>query len=172
MASTLTLDTTEPSRTYLYPPKKRNPFGTKVVWHTSMDVPGLTAMRSTLENLLEHLGKIQDKECLKAPSPIQDQQTTIDNFSIVGREGNGFARTIKDSIYVRVNNPTLNKSIGKHNLPHVWGGILVNIPELQFKHQRELPTHQQSQKISLTPPRTCQLCISADIDNIPQTWRS
>ena len=49
--------------------------------------------------------------------PTTDHQTTMDKFSIVGKESLGFARTIKESIYFRVNNPTLNKNIGKCNLP-------------------------------------------------------
>ena len=43
------------------------------------------------------------------------------------------ARTIKESIYIRVNNPTLNRNIGKYNLPHIWDNILFNIPELKMK---------------------------------------
>ena len=31
-------------------------------------------------------------------------------------EDQGLARTIKESIYIRVNNPTLNQNIGKYNL--------------------------------------------------------
>ena len=30
------------------------------------------------------------------------------------------ARNIKESIYIRVKNPTLNNNIGKFNLPHKW----------------------------------------------------
>ena len=79
------------------------------------------------------------KEHLKAPSPIFQHQSTsghetsIDNFKIIGREDNSLARTIKESIYIRVNNPTLNRNIGKYNLPHIWDNILFNIPELKMK---------------------------------------
>ena len=58
----------------------------------------------------------------------------MDNFSIVGREGHGFARIIKESIYIMVNNLTLNRNIGKYNLLYMWDGVLVKIPELQIKH--------------------------------------
>ena len=66
------------------------------------------------------------KEHLKAPSPIFLHQsnsghvTTLDNLKIIGREDNSLARNIKDSMYIRVNNPTLNRNIGKYNLPHIW----------------------------------------------------
>ena len=55
------------------------------------------------------------KEHLKAPSPIHDHSnitghsTTINNFSTVGREEHGLSRLIKESMYIRVNNPFLNK---------------------------------------------------------------
>ena len=65
------------------------------------------------------------RENLKIPSPTFDHQnntghtTTVENFRIIGREGNNMARAIKDAIYVRLNNPTLNKNTGKYNLPHI-----------------------------------------------------
>ena len=57
------------------------------------------------------------KEHLKAPSPIFEHQnktghtTSVENFKIMGREGQNMARAIKEAIYIRVNNPTL---IHKH----------------------------------------------------------
>ena len=79
------------------------------------------------------------KEHLKAPSPIFLHQnnsshvTTLDNFRIIGREDSSLARTIKESMYIRVNNPTLNSNIGKYNLPHIWDKLLFSIPELKKK---------------------------------------
>ena len=55
-------------------------------------------------------------EPLKQPSPIHGhiQETghtiTEHSFSIIGREDQGQARTIKESIFIRVNNPTLNQN--------------------------------------------------------------
>ena len=37
------------------------------------------------------------------------------------------------SIFIRVNNPTLNRNIGKFNLPHVWDRVLLNTPGLTLK---------------------------------------
>ena len=65
------------------------------------------------------------KEHLKEPSPIHNHgintghPTTLDNFQIIRREDHGIARTIKESIYIRVNNPTLNRNIGRFNLHHM-----------------------------------------------------
>ena len=79
------------------------------------------------------------KEHLKAPSPIFLHQsnsghvTILDNFKIIGREDNSLSRTIKESMYIRVNNPTLNRNIGKYNLSHIWDKILLPIQELKKK---------------------------------------
>ena len=72
------------------------------------------------------------KEHLKQPSPIHGHFQTMghliedQNFNIIGREDQGQARTIKESIYKRVNNPTLNQNIGKYNLNHIWDRVLFN----------------------------------------------
>ena len=53
------------------------------------------------------------KEHLKQPSPMHGHSQTTghsienNNFNIIGREDQGQARTIKESIYIRVNNPTI-----------------------------------------------------------------
>ena len=58
------------------------------------------------------------KEHLKQPSPIyvHIQQTghTIEDssFNIIGKEDRGQTRTMKESIYIRVNKPNLNQNIG------------------------------------------------------------
>ena len=65
------------------------------------------------------------KEHLKAPSAIHHHSTQTghttnhNNFQIIGREGHNLARNIKESIYIRVNNPSLNNNIGKFNLSHI-----------------------------------------------------
>ena len=79
------------------------------------------------------------KEHLKAPScmfeheNITGHKTTLENFKIIDREGQNMARAIKEAIYIRVNNPTPNRSIGKYNLPHIWNKVLCAIPELKTK---------------------------------------
>ena len=79
------------------------------------------------------------KEHLKIPSPIYDNSVifghsvTIDNFRIVGREDQNLLRTIKEALYIRVNNPSLNKNIGKYHLPHIWDEVLHNISELKLE---------------------------------------
>ena len=81
------------------------------------------------------------KEHLKAPSLIYEHQnntghiTSVENFRIIGREDHNIARAVKEAMYIRVNNPTLNRNIGKYNLPNLWDGILHSIPELKINKQ-------------------------------------
>ena len=65
-------------------------------------------------------------------SNISGHSVTIDNFSIVGREDQNLKRAIKGVLYIRRNNPSLNKNIGKYHVPHMWDEVLVNITELQL----------------------------------------
>ena len=79
------------------------------------------------------------KEHLKAPSAIHHHSTLTghttnqNNFQIIGREGHNLARNIKESIYIRVNNPSLNNNIGKFNLSHTWDRVLLNSKGLTLK---------------------------------------
>ena len=58
------------------------------------------------------------KEHMKCPSPIHDHHITtghdisINTFSIVGREDQNLARSIKEAIFIRVNDLFLNRNIG------------------------------------------------------------
>ena len=84
------------------------------------------------------------REHLKQPSPIHahiqqtGHTTTSNNFNIIGREDQGLARTIKESIYIRVNNPMLNRNIGKYNLNHIWDRVLFNTPGLKIGSSQNL----------------------------------
>ena len=40
---------------------------------------------------------------------------------------------IRESIYIRVNNPTLNRNIDKFNLHHIWDRVPHNTPGLKIK---------------------------------------
>ena len=79
------------------------------------------------------------KEHLKAPSAIHHHSTITghttnhNNFQIVGRDGHNLARNIKEPIYIRVNNPSLNNNIGKFNLSHIWDRVLLNTKGLTLK---------------------------------------
>ena len=112
-------------------------------------------MRSTSGR---HPGPLENKynEHLKESSPIQVHSTqtgyssTPENFNIIGREDHSLARTIKESIYIRVNNPTLNRNVGKYNLHHIWDRVLFNTTDLRINndnghaHRTSLSGHAQS----------------------------
>ena len=80
------------------------------------------------------------KEHMKAPSPIHDHYKTtshdisIDSFSIVGREDQSLARSIKEAIFIRVNDPSLNRNIGKYQLSHIWDKVLLcNVKQINVQ---------------------------------------
>ena len=81
-------------------------------------------------------------EHLKEPSLFHvhslqsGHNATQEDFNIIGREDQGLTRTIKESIYIRnnirINNPTLNRNIGKFNLYHTWDRVLLNTLDLKI----------------------------------------
>ena len=106
------------------------------------------------------------KEHLKVPSPIHNHynttghNVTIENFSIVGREEQNLCRWIKEALYIRVNNPSLNKNIGKYHLPHIWDEVLHNTPELKLKWTLpfHLPPCEQNPPGKFTPCSGYSIC--------------
>ena len=78
------------------------------------------------------------KEHQKAPSPIYDHynitghEIGIENINIVRREDQNLMRTIKEALYIRVNDPSLNRNVGKYHLPHIWDEVLFNTSELKI----------------------------------------
>ena len=122
----------------LMAPKDQDTIQKKVESYTDTNVTRWNMMRNILENPLEHLEE-RFKEHLKAPCPIYDHfnitghNVTMENFSIVGREDQNLCRWIKEALFIRVNNPSLNKNIGKYHLPHIWNEVLHNTSELKLK---------------------------------------
>ena len=90
----------------------------------------------------EHIGETSRtfgeryKEHLKDPSPIHHHNNQTNhpinhnNFKIIGRKGHHMSRYINESIFIRVNNPTLNNNAGKFNLSHIWDRVLISTPGL------------------------------------------
>ena len=76
---------------------------------------------------------------LKAPSPIPQHTSTTghpvspDCFSSVHRESQGLTRNIKEAMFFRVNDSSLNRILSKFQLPHVWDHILQDTPTLYLK---------------------------------------
>ena len=79
------------------------------------------------------------RQYMRAPSPIHDHfniighKVSLNNFSIVVREDQSIARAIKEAMLISINGPSLNRNIGKYQLPHIWDEVLVKSPELKLK---------------------------------------
>ena len=79
------------------------------------------------------------REPLRPPSPIYDHfkttghEVSLDHFSIVGGDDQSMTRAIREAMLIRVNDPSLNRNIGKYQLPHIWDEVLVKSPEMQLK---------------------------------------
>ena len=78
-------------------------------------------------------------ENLSAPSPIHHHSHSTGHlvspkcFTIVGRGSQGVTRNIKEAMYICVNDPSLNRNLGKYQLPHIWDKVLQDTPSLQLK---------------------------------------
>ena len=83
------------------------------------------------------------KEHFKAPFPIHLHSTTTghpmdpNQFNIVHKEINSQSRTIKEAMFIHVQDPTLNRNLGKYQLLHIWDHLPLASPTLQHK-----PTNQ------------------------------
>ena len=104
----------EPLKTSLFPLRIRIPWKTKsgaIYWFQCGELAcgeeyiGETS-RTFGERFKEHW---KDTSPIFNHSCITGHTMTQDNFQIIGREDHGIARTAKESIYIRVNNPTLNR---------------------------------------------------------------
>ena len=73
------------------------------------------------------IGSLRSLKCVKP------NYRGVWKVQIIGREGQNLARNIKESIYIRVNNPSLNNNIGKFNLSHIWDRVLLNTNGLSLK---------------------------------------
>ena len=63
---------------------------------------------------------------------ITGYTSTVEYLSIVGRQEQRLARSIKETILIGVNDPSLNGNISEYHLPHIWDEALHNPQELKF----------------------------------------
>ena len=89
--------------------------------------------RTLGERYKEHL---RESSHIQAHGQLPGHQLSQDNFNIMGREGQDLTRLIKGSVYIRVNNPTLNRNIGKFQLNHIWDRVLFSTPSIKV----DIPT--------------------------------
>ena len=85
------------------------------------------------------------KEHFKAPFPIHQHSSSTGHplnpecFNIIHRETQDSSWNLKEAMFIHVNDPSLNRNLGKYQLPHVWDNILQDTPALQLK-QSSLPS--------------------------------
>ena len=138
VTSKLTSKVAEPSKTSWSPPRTKTQWSTKVVPSIGTSVGDLGCDDEYIGETSRTFGE-RYKEHLKAPSAIHHHSnqtghtTNQNNFQIIGREGHNLARNIKESFYIRVNNPTINNNIGKFNLSHIWDRVLLHTKGLTLK---------------------------------------
>ena len=148
-------------RNILVSPKDKDPMASKsgaIYWFQCGDLsPDDEYIGETSRTFGERY-----KEHLKDLSPIHQHHyhtghpTNHNNFQTIGREGHILARNIKESIFIRVSNPTLNGNIGKFNLPHIWHRVLLNMPDLNLKRYVQVFRHVKSNN-SNTPIKSSKL---------------
>ena len=66
-------------------------------------------------------------------TPAQQCIQLSSAFNILHRETWGITRHIKEAMYIRANDPPLNRNLVKYQLPHVWDQILQDTPGLKLK---------------------------------------
>ena len=60
----------------------------------------------------------------------------LEKVKILDREPRWFERGVKEAIYIRINQPTLNKDGGRYKLPNVYDPVLTSLPKVS--NSREL----------------------------------
>ena len=72
----------------------------------------------------------------------------------MGREDKNLARSIKVAIFFKVNDLSLNRSIGRYKLLHIWDEVLVNSPEL-------LSSNNKPNNIQASGDITCHIHVGS-----------
>ena len=138
-ASKHTSKVAEPSKPYWSPPRTKT-YGQPKWCHLLVPMWGPRLWwwvhRGNLQDLWWKIQRAPEAPlCHSSPQQPTGHTTNQNNFQIIGREGHNLARNIKESIYIRVNNPTLNNNIGKFNLSHIWERVLLNTKGLTLNNQ-------------------------------------
>ena len=133
-------------RTALGNPKDKDPRNnqTGIIYH--YQCPQINCPSAYIGESGRSLGE-RVKEHFKAPSPIHLHSTTTghpmdpEQFNIVHKEVNSHSRTIKEAMFIHVQDPILNRNLGKYQLPHIWDHLLLASPTLQHLPSSLPTTH-------------------------------
>ena len=149
-------------RTLLGNPKDKDPKNkqTGIIYH--YQCPQINCPSAYIGESGRSLGK-RVKEHFKAPSPIHLHSTTTghpmdpEQFNIVHNEVNNQSRTIREAMFIHVQDPTLNMNLGKCQLLHTWDHFLMASPTLQCKPSNlpTTPTPTPNSPPTGSPPSHC-----------------
>ena len=81
----------------------------------------------------------------------------MNSFSIVHNEVNSNFRTSRRPVFIQVQDPTLNRNLGKYQVPHIWDHLLMASPNpamQAFQHSNYLPPHLIHSLLVPSPPTT------------------
>ena len=124
-------------RTAIRNPKDKDPRNnqTGIIYH--YQCPHINCLSAYIGESGRSLGE-RVEEHFKAPSHIHLHSTTMghqmdpEQFNIVHKEVNSHSRTIKEAMFIHVQDPTLNRYLRKYQLPHIWDHLQAS-PTLQCK---------------------------------------
>ena len=125
-------------RTALGNPKDKDPKTNQTGIIYKYQCPHIHCTSSYIGESGRSLGE-RVKEHFKAPSPIHHHSTTTghpmdpNQFNIVHKEVNSQSRTIKEAMFICMQDPPLNRNLGKYQLPHIWDHLLQASPTFQHK---------------------------------------
>ena len=129
-------------RTALGNPKDKDPKANQTGVIYQYQCPHINCSSSYIGESGRSLGE-RVKEHLKAPSPIHLHSATSghpldpNQFNIVHKEVNSQSRTIKEAMFICIQDPPLNRNLGKYQLLHIWDQLLHASPMFHCK-----PTQQ------------------------------
>ena len=112
--------------------------------HLPLQVPPNKLPQCIYRRIRQILGR-KGQGTFQSPLPIHLYSTTTghpvdpEQFNIVHQEFNSHSRTIKEAMFICVQDPTLNRNLGKHQLLHIWDHLLQASPTLQH-NPFSLPT--------------------------------
>ena len=132
-------------RTKLVTPKDKDPKLQKsgIIYHYKC--PHTNCTEAYIGETGRVLGDRVSKHLKALHSNSTGHPLNPDCFNIIYKETLSSFSTIKEAMFIRVNDPMLNRNLGNYQLLHIWDNILQDMPILQLKpsslpHSSPTPT--------------------------------
>ena len=121
----------------LVAPKDRDDITSKGGLYRGTSVTIWAVQWNALAGQVGHLGtgirNIQELLPIYDNANTTGQSIQLDNLSIMDRESQGFLRTIKEAMFIRLYDPPPYRSLGKYQLPHSWDEVLLDTLALHLQ---------------------------------------